>query len=194
MQTFVEPVDFADGKYQLGPLSIKQIIELERNCGFKAPDGRVYPKSIYQIHDELGAGLGLQDERAVYVGGGAAHASDIREGLRLLLIAGNRAIVAGEEIEVGPVKAAQLCDDYLYPHRPLIEGQYLVWAGLSAAIVGIDIKKKPDQSAQSEDMSPSAAAESLPTAAPSGSTGRKSRSASTAKRSKRTTTAAKAET
>lgn len=141
MQTDLESVAFADGKYRFA-LTLKLIIEIERNCGEKDRDGVPRPKSVYITHDELGAGLGLNDDAAVYFGGGAARASDIREVIRCALIGGNSGLVAGQQIEVGPQKAVELCDNYLFPHRPLIEGQYLAWSILEAAIRGIRVKKK----------------------------------------------------
>lgn len=172
LETFVRPITFADGKYQLGPLSMKQIIELERACGMKDAQGNLIPKSVYTIHAELEQGLGVNkdDGAASYFGGGAAHPGDIANTVRLLLIAGNSGLVAGEPIEVGPAKAAQLCDDYLYPHRPLIEGQYLAWAGLNAMIVGVSVKKKAGEAAD-ESRTPSSEASSSPTAERSESTG-----------------------
>lgn len=137
-----EPIKFADGIYQFGPLSLKQAIELERACGTTDREGILHPKSVYTIYDEIGRGLGLDGETPVYLGGGAAHPSDIRETIRLLLIAGGQGMVAKQEVEVGPIKAAQLCDDYLYPARPMLEGQYLAWAGLKAMIEGVTLKKK----------------------------------------------------
>jgi hypothetical protein len=158
MQTSLEPVKFGDGTYKLGALSLKQIVELERACGHKDAQGNVTPKSIYQIHAECEAGLGFNEEagQAAYFGGGIARPMDIYHTVRLLLIAGNSGVVAGVETPVGPQRAAQLCDDYLYPYRPLIEGQYLAWAGLNAMIVGIDVKKKEPAPGESLTDSPEA--------------------------------------
>ncbi|WP_066795053.1 hypothetical protein [Sphingomonas soli] len=154
METRLKPVQFGDGKYSLA-LNLKQIIELERNCGVTDRDGKLFPKSIYAIHEELGAGLGLNDEAPVYLGGGAARPSDIRETIRLALIGGDNGLLgSGEEIKVGPAKASQLCDDYLFPHRPIVEGQYIAWAVLNAAIVGVEVKKKAVSDPES-DLSPS---------------------------------------
>lgn len=154
MQTRIEPIRFGDGTYTLF-LNIKQLVELERSCGTTDRDGRLHPKSMYQIYEEVGAGLGMNDDTPIYLGGGAAHPNDIREVIRLGLIGGNNGLLgSGEEIKVGPAKAQQLCDEYLYPHRPLIEGQYIAWAVLNAAIVGVEVKKKAD-SPQESDPSPS---------------------------------------
>ncbi|GGO96571.1 hypothetical protein [Stakelama pacifica] len=149
METAIEPIAFGDGKYQLR-LTLKQIFEIERSCGFKDHEGITRPKSIYIMLDELEAGLGQQQdtEQPVYLGGGAAHARDIREVIRCALIGGNSGFVAGEEIEVGPGKAQQLVDEYLFPARPLVEGQYIAWAVLNAVIRGVTLKKKAEEAEQ----------------------------------------------
>lgn len=165
LSTANEPIAFGDGEY-LFRLPLKQIFEIERNCGFHDRDGILRPKSIYLILDELEAGLGENQETgaAVYLGGGAAHARDIREVIRCGLIGGNSGMVAGEEIEVGPNKAKQLVDDYLYPSRPLVEGQHIAWAILNAVVRGATLKKKEpvkqdgstDQDSTGESSSPTA--------------------------------------
>jgi hypothetical protein len=62
-------------------------------------------------------------------------------------------MVNGEEIEVGPLLAKRLVEDYVYPARPLSEGVVLAWRVLHAAIHGVQLKKKamtPDADADSE--------------------------------------------
>lgn len=156
--TALEPISFGDGKYQFGPLSLKQVVELERACGVTDREGVLRSKSVYVIYDELGQGLGLNGDAPVYLGGGGAHPGDIREVIRLALIAGNSGVVAGNEIQVGPVKAGQLCDEYLYPERPMIEGQHIAWAVLNAMIVGVTLKKKAETTEEGPE-SPEALAE-----------------------------------
>jgi len=147
MRTELEPVKWADGTYRLF-LPLKQLLELERNCGATDRDGILRTKSVYAIHEECGQGLGFNSETGepAYLGAGNAHAGDIREAMRLLLIGGDAGMVNGAEIAVGPLKANQLCEDYCYPARPLVEAQYLVWSALDAAIRGVQLKKKPPQS------------------------------------------------
>lgn len=123
---------FADGSYTFA-LPIPQLLELERKCG---------NKSVFKIYDELSAGLGIDNGEAVYLGGGAGMLTDLRETIRLSLIGGNAAMVDGEEIAVGPRTALNLVDAYVYPARPLIEGQRIAWAVLKAAIEGVQLKKK----------------------------------------------------
>lgn len=122
---------FADGDYTFA-LPLPQFLELERKTG----------KSAFAIYDQVSAGLGIDDADAVYLGGGAAMLADVRETIRLGLIGGNSALVDGEEVEVGPRTALSLVDAYVYPARPLIEGQRIAWAILNAAIEGVQLKKK----------------------------------------------------
>jgi len=127
-------LDFADGNYTFA-LPIQQVLELERKCG---------GKSIFRMYDEIGAGLGINAGDPVYMGGGDAMLTDVRETIRLGLIGGNSASVNGEEITVGPRAALQLVEGYTYPARPLVESQRIAWAILNAAIEGIELKKKAD--------------------------------------------------
>ena len=131
MDTAVE-LDFADGRYRFW-LALPHVVELERKCG---------GKSVFAIYDQLGAGLGLNDDAPVYLGGGKAMITDIRETIRLGLIGGNSGMVDGSESEIGPQRARDLVDSYTYPNRPLIEGMHIAWAILHAAITGITLKKK----------------------------------------------------
>lgn len=180
----LESVAFADGRYRLA-LTLKLVVEIERNCGTTDRDGVTRPKSIYTIHEEVGAGLALDGEQPVYLGGGASHANDIRQVIRCALIGGKAGMVADEEIEVGPQRADQLCDEYLFPHRPLIEGQYIAWAVLDACIRGASLKKKDADNPEKSEHSTGAS--SSPTADSSALTGSASPSANTPKPSKRTT-------
>lgn len=124
---------FADGEYHFA-LLLPQIFELERNCGGPDSDGVRKGKSVFQIYDELSAGLGLSvDDVPVFMGGGRANAKDIREAIRLGLIGGG----------LTPIDAKQLVDDYCFPVRPIAEGLGVAWAILRAAIEGVEVKKKP---------------------------------------------------
>ncbi len=133
MDTATE-LGFADGTYRFW-LPMPQILELERKCG---------GKSVFAMFDQIGAGLGLSEDRPVYLGGGSAMVTDIREVIRLALIGGNSAMIDGEEKQIGPNAARQLVEDYVYPARPLVEAQHLAWAILHAAINGIEVKKKAE--------------------------------------------------
>ena len=143
MDTAAE-LDFGDGRYRFW-LALPHIIELERKTG---------GKSVFAIYDQLGAGLGLDGETPIYLGGGAAMTTDIRETIRLGLIGGNSGMVDGEQIEVGPQRARELVDTYTFPARPIIEGQHVAWSILHAAITGISLKKKAEPNA-GEALTPS---------------------------------------
>ena len=143
METGLE-LDFGDGRY-LFALKFPQIIELERKCGRKLPDGTILSKSVFQIFEEMtdGIGVGQDDGQARFVGGGQANALDISETIRLGLIGGNSGLVDGDAIEVGPLTASSLVKSYVH-ERPLSEGIAVAWAILNAAITGVQLKKKPE--------------------------------------------------
>lgn len=131
MDTAVD-LKFADGEYHFA-LLLPQIFELERNCGGTDAEGFRRGKSIFQIYEEISAGLGLGiDDAPVFIGGGKANAKDIRETIRLGLIGGG----------LSPIDAKQLVDDYCFPVRPMTESLGVAWAILRAAIEGVEVKKK----------------------------------------------------
>lgn len=131
MDTAVD-LKFADGEYHFA-LLLPQIFELERNCGGTDAEGFRRGKSIFQIYEEISAGLGLGiDDTPVFIGGGKANAKDIRETIRLGLIGGG----------LSPIDAKQLVDDYCFPVRPMTESLGVAWAILRASIEGVQIKKK----------------------------------------------------
>lgn len=135
-------LDFAGQKFRFW-LPLPRIFELERLGNGGAG------KSVFAMFDEIGAGLGFVDDKPVYLSGGGARAEDIRNIIRLGLIGGN---ADADDAEVGPNRAAQLVEDYVYPARPLVEGLALAWAILNAAINGIDVKKNelPAQGEESD--------------------------------------------
>src|SRR5687768_1405593 len=108
---------FADGEYRFF-LALPQIVALERACG---------DVSILTIEERLRAAIGVDGEEFVFVGGGGAMIADVRETIRLALIGANHALVNEEEVEVGPIRAKQLVDEYVCPARPLSEGVVLAW-------------------------------------------------------------------
>ena len=133
METAVD-IKFADGEYRCW-LPLPQIFELERNCG---------DVSILILEERMRMAIGQEPETGefVFTGGGAAMTKDIRETIRLGLIGGNHAITDAGQIEVGPLKAKDLVDAYVYPARPLGEGLVIAWRILSAAVFGVQLKKK----------------------------------------------------
>ena len=127
---------FADGQYRFW-LGLPQIVALERACA---------DTSILTIEERMRAAIGQDGDEFVFLGGGAAMIADVRETIRLAIIGGNHALIDGEEVEVGPIKAKQLVDEYVCPARPLAEGVVLAWRILHATIFGVrlDAKKKPE--------------------------------------------------
>lgn len=135
---------FGDGEYTFW-LPLPQVIELQRRCGLVDNEGKLHPKSILTIFDQISDGMGSDGEGSVlWIGGGAALPNECNEVLRLGLIGGNAGMVDGAEIQVGPHRAKELVDLYGYPARPLSEVMALAYRVLHAAIVGIDVKKKND--------------------------------------------------
>ena len=156
MHTAID-LDFAGQKFTFW-LPLPRIIELER--GGNAGKG----KSVFRMYDELGAGLGFAPDGApVYISGGDARTEDMRNVIRLALMGGNS---DSNGDDVGPQRAAQLVEDYVYPARPLVEGVALAWAILNAAINGVQVKKKEpsDDAPASESLTPSPSASSSSTA------------------------------
>lgn len=134
MPDTVVTLAFGDGEYRFW-FTLPQIVELERKCG---------GKSVFAMYDAMGAGLGLNGDAPVYLGGSTPMVTEIRETIRLGLIGGNSGLVDPQECEVGPIRARELVDAYTFPNRPLIEGLHVAWSILHAAINGIDLKKKTD--------------------------------------------------
>lgn len=134
-------LQFADGEYRFW-LPLPQVVELERKTGV----------SILVIEERLRAAIGTNGDVSdpasdfVFLGGGSATVTDVRETLRLALWGGGGGLVDGQEVEVGPNTARQLVDAYVYPARPFAEGVVVAWRVLHAAIHGIRLaeKKSPE--------------------------------------------------
>lgn len=155
MDTAVE-LEFANGTYRFW-LPMPQILELERVCGMKDGDGRQHSKSVFTMFEEMSRGLVYgADDQVQYAGGGASHALDINETLRLGLIGGKSGMVDGVEIEVGPLTAKRLVSEYGYPAVNLGDALVTAWTVLDRAINGTRLKKKADPIAEEGGvMSPS---------------------------------------
>lgn len=138
---------FGDGEYRFW-LPLPQVFELERVCG---------DVSLLAIEERLRGGIG-QDATGefVYAGGGSAMVREIRETIRLGLIGGNSGMVDSAEVEVGPLRAKELLDLYIYPARPMVESALVAWRILHAAIFGVRLEegsKKKGEPALSESPS-----------------------------------------
>jgi hypothetical protein len=133
-------LQFADGEYRFW-LPLPQVVELERKTGL----------SILVIEERLRGAIGIDgavddpNPAFLFLGGGSATVSDVRETLRLALWGGGGGLVDGQEVEVGPNMARQLVDAYVYPARPFSESVVLAWRVLHAAIHGISLKKKAER-------------------------------------------------
>ena len=137
-------ISFADGVYRFW-LGLPQVVELERVAG---------DKSLFQMHDEMGVGLGLTGEGPVYFGGCRAKATDVRETIRLGLIGGGSAMVDGEERTIKANRARELVDTYVFPKEDLVDSTYTAFQIIDAAVQGTRLKKKAAAD-QTESLSPS---------------------------------------
>lgn len=158
-------IRFGDGEY-VAWLPLPQAIELERKCGVTDRDGRLHAKSLFQLYEELSAGLGIdEDGNAVYLGGSTIPASHMNEIIRCGLIGGNSGPDDGAgNVNVGPIRALDLVANYGYPARPLAEVASTAWKILHAAVIGIQVKKKDEPSAAPAKRPRSKKAKSSPTA------------------------------
>lgn len=142
-------LDFADGNYRFW-LPLPQVVELERKTGL----------SILLIEERLRSAIGAdgpeEDPTFLFLGGGTATVTEVRETLRLALQGGGGGLVDGEEVEVGPNTARHLVDAYVYPARPLAEGVVLAWRILHAAIHGIQLASKKNSAPEAVSETPSA--------------------------------------
>ncbi|MBH0112709.1 hypothetical protein I5E68_07060 [Novosphingobium sp. YJ-S2-02] len=149
-------LDFAGGKYRFW-LPMPQIVAIERGPAAHRHEG--YPRSIFTMYEQIGAGLApTQDGGTVFLGGGSALIGDVRNIILQGLIGGNHGMIDGEEQPVGPTTAARLIEEHVYPVRPISEAMALAWAILHSAIFGIDLKKKDETEAAPKSRSRSAKA------------------------------------
>lgn len=103
---------FADGVYRFW-LPMPQAIELERATG----------AAVFDIYNDLLSA--------------SATGLSVRETIIAGLIGGGSAMVAGNELTVGPSRARWLVDRHVYPAAPLSRGYQLAVAIMHAAIAGI---------------------------------------------------------
>ena len=122
---------FADGRYRFFS-TLALLIEFEKNHG-----------SICMVEPQLRMGIGLDENgKAIFNGESAAFAPACRDLIRLALIGGNKGIVDGEEVKVGPIRAMELVDLYVFPARPLAEAAALAWQIASVMIYGNELGAK----------------------------------------------------
>jgi len=164
MDTAIER-DFAGGRFTFY-LPLPAILAVER--GPVTPNLRVreYPVSLFQIYDDLGAGIGLDTEgNPVLLPGARVFAGDIHNILERALVGGNAGERDGDQFEVDGKLALRLINETLPAN---IEAYaLLVWDILHATIKGVSLKKK-EQPVKPKPRRRSTAGKSSPTAASSG--------------------------
>lgn len=143
MITTALELDFADGAY-LFDLKLPQMAELQEKRGaIFALYGRVL-KGRFLID-----GVPIADTSA-----GQSFAEDLFETIRLALIGGGRGIVDEKEIEVSPIMAKRLVENYCHA-APLKESWAIAAAVLGARIEGYSSPKaEPAQEPAAEEARP----------------------------------------
>lgn len=131
MQTDIE-LHFADGTYRFF-LGLAQINELQAKCGIGI--GGLFARVAKGRARFQGEDFALADEAQF-------HLADIVEPIRQGLIGGGQGEVDGQPVEVTPIVANRLVQNYAYPARPLEECWGIAFAVLSACIKGYEPKKK----------------------------------------------------
>jgi hypothetical protein len=120
-------LEFADGSYTFA-LPLAQIDELQRKCGVGI--GGLFNRVIKGAH-RSGEDVVLAPGQAEF------YALDLIETVRQGLIGGKRGVVDGKEIDVTPILARRLVDNYVL-NQPLSAAWELAVAILGAVIVGYD--------------------------------------------------------
>jgi hypothetical protein len=126
-------LEFADGTYTF-KLGLKQIAELQTKCGCGI--GALYARVLrgrYLLED---ASFGHPAEAEYRV-------EDLTETIRLGLIGGGTGEVNEQVVDVTPIVANRLVQNYV-ADRPLSEGWSIAAAILNTAIEGYTPKKKAD--------------------------------------------------
>jgi hypothetical protein len=131
---------FAEGTYRFW-LPMPQVNEIEGKHG-----------SICALEFNLRAGIGLDPKgNAIFVGSGVTDSSAIRDVIRCALIGGGQAVVDDQTIEVGPQRARELIETYVFPARPIGEAAALAWRILAAAVYGNELASPAAESPEPAD-------------------------------------------
>lgn len=136
-------LEFAGGKF-LFNLPAKAWLAVERGPVNPERRAREYPVSVFQIYDELSAGIAMNSEtgQVFLVQGAVVFWGDIQSILENGLIAGNSGEKDGDRFEVGAQLASRLVSEAMSPGK-MAECAATAWSVLHAAIKGVDLKKKP---------------------------------------------------
>lgn len=125
-------IPFADGVYNFA-LPMPRLCELERKTG---------NTSVVEIYERMTQCVGKTEEGVfVFIGGASVMGVEVIETIRCGLLGGNHGEVNGEFLEVGPIAAKNLVENYAYPSRPLKESIVVAWQILHAAIEGVQLEE-----------------------------------------------------
>lgn len=152
MDTAIER-DFAGGRFTFY-LPLSAVLAVEK--GPLSPHLRVreYPVSMFQIYDELSAGIGVDgDGNLVRLPGSRIFAGDLHNILEQALKAGNSGERDGESFDVDGKLANRLVNELIQTSFEACA--LLAWDVLNATIKGIDLKKKDPAPSDPANLSPS---------------------------------------
>lgn len=137
--------EFADGEYRFW-LAMPQVVAFERDHG-----------SIIDFWGKLSEGIGIDSAGLFkFIGPSGPTVPAMRDLVRLALIGGDHGIVDGSEVEMGPIKAKQLVDEYCFPVRPIEELAALAFRIVDAAVRGVKLEGGQKKSPETSDQKPSA--------------------------------------
>lgn len=145
--------EFADGEYRFF-MPMPQVVTFERDHG-----------SILDFWGKLSESTGIDDNGAFhFVGTSGPPTGAIRDLIRLALIGGDHGMKEGSPVDMDPIVAKHLVDDYVFPARPLNAAAALAFRIVDAAVRGVQLKKK--MTPEEASPSPSDAGPSSQTAEP----------------------------
>jgi len=141
MDTAIER-EFAGGRFTFY-LPLPAVLAVEKGPVTPALRSREYPVSMFQLYDELSAGIAIDpDGSLVRVPGGSIFAGDLHNIIERALIGGNAGEKDGDKFEVDTKLATRLVNENLLRN---FEGcALLAWDILHATIKGVSLKKKAD--------------------------------------------------
>lgn len=144
--------DFAGGRFTFY-LPLTAILAVEKGPVTPSLRVREYPVSVFQIYDELSAGIGVDpDGKITRYPGSSIFAGDIHTILEQALRAGGSGERDGEDIAVDPTTANRLVNDTL--GHNLEACALLAWDILHSTIKGVDVTPPKKKAAPRKPRSP----------------------------------------
>jgi len=135
--------EFAGGRFTFY-LPLSAILAIEKGPITPTLRSREYPVSVFQIYDELSAGMGVdQSGDLIRLPGARIFAGDLHNILEQALKAGKSGERDGDSFEVDGSLANRLVNEQIEAHFEACA--VLAWDVLHATIKGIDLKKKAEQ-------------------------------------------------